>query len=92
MGKGGFWDCKNILENTKNYRNIYIPGKSLVRGKIHHFYYNHSGVKHRGGFVKDIFKLNSILQSLNTKRLLQYIINITDTLIIKSCAKYCYIF
>ena len=40
--------------------------------------------------MKDIFKLNSSLQSLSTKCLFRYIIDMTDTLIVKNCARYCY--
>ena len=40
--------------------------------------------------MKDIFKLNSNLQSSNSKCLFQYIINMTDTLIVKNCARSCY--
>ena len=40
--------------------------------------------------MKDIFKLKSDLQSLNTKCLFQYFTYMTDTLIIKNYGRYCY--
>ena len=85
---------------TGRYKEIERPerkcnfcGNNEIGDEFHYFMKcsNPHFIILREEFMKDILKLNlSNLQSLITKYLFQYIINMTDTLIIKNCARYCY--